>query len=308
MNPQQTITTRAGVKLEARISPHDTELELALESDLAKQCVLHWGLRKDQQESWSLPPRPSWPPGSVLAGQSALQTPFTRDNGHTHLTIALGPAADYTALEFVLFFPEQDRWDNNNGRNYQILLADPPPSPVSALRARNGTEEHLVERVFDLSGGGQLAAGVTKTADRYHVRLFSDRRSPLTLHWGLARRSPHEWSLPPENCRPQNTSLFEGKAAETDFCLQDRLNVLELEFAEPEAPLGIQFVLREGPGGGWLNYRGGNFYLPIQARRLAVGPADAGAHAQVAEEIVQAETTHNSWTLMHRFNLCYDLL
>jgi alpha-glucan,water dikinase len=71
--------------------------------------------------------------------------------------------------------------------------------------------------------------------------------------------------------------------------------------------LGIPFVLRNGSNGRWINYRGGNFYLPIQARPVAGATGDAGQYADIAQEIIRSET-HNSWTLMHRFNLCHDLL
>src|SRR5262245_50657298 len=133
MNATQTITTRAGVKLEAQISRHDSDLELALQTDPSKKVMLHWGLRKPQAERWSLPPQPAWPPGTTVVGQSALQTPFAKTNGHAQLTIPLGPAADYSALEFVLFFPDENRWDNNSGRNYQIQLRE---TPLAALQAR----------------------------------------------------------------------------------------------------------------------------------------------------------------------------
>src|SRR5689334_16871764 len=117
MNAMQTITTRAGVKFEAQISRRDTELELALQASPNKQFLLHWGLRKPEAEGWSLPPQPVWPPGTILAGKAALQTPFAKTNGHAQLRIPLGSGTEFSALEFVLFFPDENRWDNNSGRN-----------------------------------------------------------------------------------------------------------------------------------------------------------------------------------------------
>src|SRR5436190_2782542 len=303
MNATQTITTRTGLKLEAQISQCDSGLEVALQADPTKKFLLHWGLRKPEAEGWSFPPQPASPAGTTLVGQTALQTPFATTNGQARLTIAFGAATDYSALEFVLFFPEENRWDNNSGRNYQIPLSE---TPLALLQQRIASEEKLLERGFDLPGA-QLATAVTKTETGYRVRFISNRRSELILHWGIARRSPHEWLLPPENSRPQNSTVYQGTAAETRFVSQEGFSVLELEFSEPDAPLGIQFVLREGINGRWLNYRGGNFYLPVQAHRTAGGTGDAGQHAQIAEEIIRAES-HNSWTLMHRFNLCHDLL
>jgi alpha-glucan,water dikinase len=304
MNATQTITTRGGLKLEAHLSRRETEVELALQTELTKKILLHWGLRKQQGEGWSLPPQPAWPPGTTLVGQAALQTPFAQANGHAQLTIPLGAGTDYSAFEFVLFFPDENRWDNNGGRNYQIPLGE---SPLAALRERIASEEKLIDRVFDLSGGAQLATAATKTEQGYRIRFVSNQRGELILHWGIARRSPHEWLLPQENSRPPNTVVYQGTAAETPFARQSGFNVLELEFSEPDAPLGIQFVLRAGANGRWINYRGGNFYLPVQARRVEGSVADAGQQADIAQEIIRAEK-HNSWTLMHRFNLCHDLL
>jgi alpha-glucan,water dikinase len=304
VNATQTITTRAGVRLEAQVSRQAAELNIALGTDPNRKFVLHWGLRQPQVEGWSLPPRPSWPPGTTLAGQAALQTSFAEANGHRQLTIPLESATDYSALEFVLFFPEENRWDNNGGRNYQIPLSE---TPLTVLQQRMGSEEKLLERVFDLGGGAQLATAVTKTGQGYRVRCVSNRHNDLIFHWGIARRSPHEWLLPPENSRPQDTTIYRGTAAETPFSSQEGFSVLELVFSEQDAPLGIPFVLREGTSGRWINYRGGNFYLPVQARRVAGATGDAGQYADIAEEIIRSEA-HNSWTLMHRFNLCHDLL
>jgi len=311
MTREQSISAGRGLKLVARTSRREQEVEVAIEGAGKKGLLLHWGLRRPQREEWVQPPRTAWPSGTVPAGPSAVQTPFPSGNGENRLVISLSPADDFWALEFVLFFPEEGRWDNNGRRNYRILLGDTPLAflaPQEALRTMLSAEELILERTFDLAGGGQLAAGVTKTGDRYRVRGVCNRGGELVLHWGIARRSPHEWLLPPENCRSEKTALYDEHAVETPFVRQDGLNTIQVEFPEPEAPLGIQFVLREGADGRqWIHYRGGNFYLAVRARRRE-GEPSAGQHEDVAEEIIQAETSHNSWTLMHRFNLCYDLL
>ena len=311
MTNTQTVTTRGGLKLAAKIGQRETELELVLQAEAAKHFVLHWGLRRPKAEGWIQPPLPAWPPGTIAVGHDAVQTPFPKANGPANLVIRLSSAENYAALEFAVFFPQEGRWDNNGGRNYQILLAEPPEGalpPLAALHAGSASDEPVLERVFELPGGGQLAAGVTKNGDRYRVRFVCDRGDGLILHWGMARRSPQEWVLPPASCRSAETTIHQERAAETPFARQEGLRVLQLEFPGPEVPLGIQFVLREGANGRWLNYRGGNFYLAVQARPAGAAGPDAGQHADVAEEIVRAETTHNSWTLMHRFNLCHDLL
>src|SRR5262245_50207212 len=114
MTTQQTVTTREGLKLVAQICRREAEVELTLQAATTKRLLLHWGVRSQKtQASWDIPPRPAWPPGTALAGSGAVQSPFSRANGKVNLVIHLSPAAGYEALEFVLFFPEEKRWDNN---------------------------------------------------------------------------------------------------------------------------------------------------------------------------------------------------
>jgi len=67
-----------------------------------------------------------------------MQTPFKKENGESRIAIALSPGAEYAAIEFVLFFPEEGRWDNNGRRNYQIALPALERAGVSPLRRAQG--------------------------------------------------------------------------------------------------------------------------------------------------------------------------
>ena len=167
MTTVQTVTTRSGLELIVQVDRREEEVQVTLQGAATSRCLVHWGLRRRGAEGWTLPPQPTWPPGTAAAGQHAAQTPLPQNAGKASIVLRLSRTDDLLALEFVLFFPDQGRWDNNNGRNYQV--------PLQAGQSR------------------------------------------------------------------------------------------------PIAPGAIQ-------------------------------------HADIAEEIVRAETTHNSWTLMHRFNLCHDLL
>ncbi len=181
-------------------------------------------------------------------------------------------------------------------------------SPVEALRRKIGGEEALFERVFEVETLGQLAGAIKKADTRYEIWLVTSVPGPLSLHWGIARRSPHEWLLPQESLWPPGTILWEGHTAQTPFTARDGLQELRLSFPEQEAPLGIQFVLRQGDSRRWLKDRGGNYYLPLPVTLREPSRLDQAEVAGLADEIVRAETSRNSWTLMHRFNLCHDLL
>jgi alpha-glucan,water dikinase len=311
---KETIKTRSGLQLVVETRDAADAVEVSMKVPAGKRCLLHWGVRHDAKDQWRLPPRSLWPPGSSSAGQTAVQTPFARQNGEAGVVIHLSPPSTYTFLDFVLFFPDEGRWDNNDGRNYQIALARPNSegasvSPLDVLRAQIKEGENAFERIFDVEGQWQLAAMVTKFDGRYRVSLLSNAPGNLVLHWGIAQRSPHEWLLPPESMRGGNTTLWQNHTAQTMFSPLEGWNTLRLEFPEAEAPLGIQFVLKQKEDGGrWYKYRGGNFYVPIRSGMRTNVSLGASEFAQLADEIIRAEMTYNSWTLMHRFDLCHDML
>jgi alpha-glucan,water dikinase len=309
MSQTQTIPTRSGFELVAETSKQGDQTEVAFRLPEGKRCLLHWGIRDRAVDQWRVPPESVWPPGTQRFGQNAVQTPLSRQNGQAGVVLHLPNNPDALSVEFVLFFPEEKRWDNNGGQNYRVVLAEEPaPDLRSILRAEFGEAEVAFEQVFELVGQGRLAAAVTKAPAAYRVNLASDVAGPLLLHWGLAQRSPQEWLVPPPMSLPPNTTLAGADAAQTAFAQVGGLNRLKLEFPEAEAPLGLQFVLRQaGDAGRWLKFRGGNFYVPIHTPSRKSG-VELGAASGLAAELVRAETSHNSWTLMHRFNLCHNLL
>jgi alpha-glucan, water dikinase len=309
---KETIKTRSGLQLTVETRGAAEAVEVSMKAPAGKRCLLHWGVRHDAKDQWRVPPQSDWPPGSSSAGQAAVQTPFARQNGDAGVVIHVSP--DYTFLDFVLYFPDEGRWDNNDGRNYHIALARPDVdrpsvSPLDVLHAQMKEGETAFERTFDVEGQWQLAAVVNKLRDRYRVSLLSNAPGNLFLHWGIARRSPDEWLVPPESVRGPNTTLWQNHTAQTAFSPFDGWNIVHLEFPETEALLGIQFVLKQMEDGGrWFKYRGGNFYVPVRTgmqKQVSIGPSE---FAQLADEIIRSEMANNSWTLMHRFNLCHDML
>lgn len=305
----EAITTQSGVRLRVEQRVEAEQLNLSLAQESGPPCVLHWGMRLSAQSEWASPPTSSWPANSQPFGTNAVRSPLAPQNGNQRLTIRLQPPVNYAALEFALFFPEKATWDNNGGRNYSVPLATAPPPalpPAQALHEAIGAQKIVFERLFELEGRRQLAAAVTKSDGCYQVTLLTDIAEPLILHWGIARRSPYEWVLPPVPLRPAATTIVQNNAAQTPFTSQKGLNRLNLEFPEATAPLGIPCVLKTETGR-WIKDGRKNFYIPIHRVQLAAAPLSSKELDTLAEEIVHAEH-HNSWTLMHRFNLCHDLL
>jgi alpha-glucan,water dikinase len=316
----ETISTRSGLALQVERQAREQELEISLQLQPARNCVLHWGLREPGQDAWRLPPQQAWPADTHLAG-AAAQTPFTRDNGNGRIILRLPQPVPYSSLDFVLFFPDQKSWDNNKGQNYrielpkagQVTIAGPGAAPAqkadleATLRDASGQQKILFQRTFDIEPLGRLAAALSRSEGRFMLDLVSDIPN-LLFHWGIARYSSYEWFVPPPALRPAGTVLYEGHTAQTPFAQDKGLSRLRLEFPEGEAPMGLQFVLKQTGSNQWLRYRGANFFVPIRFDYEQRAGLSAPELAEMASEIIQAEMARGSWTLMHRFNLCYDLL
>jgi len=284
-------------------------IEIDLRLDGRRNCVLHWGLRQPGQNAWALPPQTAWPPQTRAVGP-AVQTPFAPEDGQASVRIRLPLPATWSSIEFALFFPEQRAWDNNGGQNYriEILPGKPPGADLeSALKESAGQKKVLFQRVFEVEPHGGLAVLVTREEDRFVLLMLSDIPG-LLLHWGIARYSSNEWFAPPPALYPPGTVLCEGHTAQTPFTVQDGLSRLRLEIPQADAPMGLQFVLKQVPANRWLRFRGGNFFVPIRADYEQKSGITSPELTGIVNQIVQAEMGRGSWTLKHRFNLCHDLL
>ncbi|MBN1842731.1 MAG: hypothetical protein JW883_10680 [Deltaproteobacteria bacterium] len=154
----------------------------------------------------------------------------------------------------------------------------------------------------------QLAVIVSKEKERYHVTLTTDIPGPLILHWGVSNHSRHEWLLPPSSIHPAGTVVYQNKAAETTFVEHEDDRRLHIEMSEQDAPTGISFVLKQADSGRWLKDNGRNFFIPVVVSPEGDTLLGDPRVSSLADEIIEKEMSPNSWTLMHRFNLCYDLL
>jgi alpha-glucan,water dikinase len=310
MNVTEKIATRSGLTLQIGRQVGAQAMEINLRLDSPRSCLLHWGLRQAGQEAWRPPPPDVWP-ADTKAVNAAVQTPFAPRNGYSDIVIRLPASISCSFIDFALFFPDQRAWDNNNGQNYRIELPAGERDGASleqAIQHYLAQRKVLFRRVFEVRPEGRLAAIVTREQNRFVIMLFSDIAGRLVLHWGIARYSSYEWFVPPPSLRPPGTVLNEEHTVQTPFALRDGLNQLRLEISEAEAPMGLQFVLKQVEPNRWLNDRGGNFFVPVRIDYENKACAASPELADIADRIIKAEMSRNSWTLMHRFNLCHDLL
>ena len=127
---EEKIQTTSGMRISVLVHELDGRTGITLTTDMARECVLHWGVSNYPHETWRMPPRCFWPEGSRAFDSSAVQTPFNGKNGRT-ITIEFEKPVNVRWLNFVLFFPGEGRWDNNHGRDYRIEIP-PPPIEVAA--------------------------------------------------------------------------------------------------------------------------------------------------------------------------------
>lgn len=288
-------------------------LTLTLALKTASECILHWGLRRRPEAAWRQPPQACWPEGTVPADSHAARTRFwTNGPGERKLALQLELPCPARHLAFVLYFPKENRWLKCGNKDFMLELphdADNLPTPAEALaRWVPGTETRRQE--FTLDNGEQLATAVQTGEETIRVVVACDAASPLALHWGLTCRFRHEWCLPPENQRPAGTVVFDRQAVQTPFQEREGLRWLEMEFRKPTdgpTPRSLKFVVYQPDGAAWLKSAGKDMTVP-----LFEAPPDPRLPAprlrDLAEQIVGAEMGAESWTLMHRFQLCHELL
>jgi len=302
----QEIITRSGVAISASVRRVEGGAEVVFRASGGGRRVLHWGLSAKPRGPWQKPPGEAWPPGSAAYGDLAVQSPLDEKG----MTIKVPDGARAGALSFVLYFPDTGRWDNNHGENYHIELPpgrSPVKSPLAAVREMAGGGRVLFEEDYALGGpaeGLRLALAVFAEAERLRLVAATELASAV-LHWGVAEKSRYEWRMPPEAFMPRGSAAFGEKAARTAFAQRDGLHFVELVFPREGAPLGVPFVIFHARTGAWLKDNGRNFFVPLRER----GESPLGPRlAPLADEIVEAEAGDHSWSLMHRFNLCHDLL
>jgi alpha-glucan,water dikinase len=283
-------------------------LSLTIALRHSADAILHWGLSRRPGGAWDRPPENCWPRGTTPVDAGALRTPFD-GNGRKEVTIHLDPSSPWRGLAFVVYSPKENRWIKNGGKDFLVSLPRANGrSPEEALSEWMGQEE-ATRQTYTLDSGERLSTAVKKTPQGVCFRLVCDAAGPLILHWGLGWRFRHEWQAPPESYWPQGTTLADDKAARTLFTEREGLQYLELCFPKPAegpGPHGLCFVLHQADEG-WLKSGGKDLFVPLfeseRDHRLA-----APQLADLAEQIISAEMGASSWTLMHRFNLCHDLL
>ncbi|MBV9122411.1 MAG: hypothetical protein JO112_03485, partial [Planctomycetes bacterium] len=308
----QPIMMKTGEGLSVTTLPDGQRLTLVVGMKTEADCILHWGLSRRPGAPWRRPPDAFWPQGTTPAEGPAVRTPFAATNqGQKEVAIHFDLPCPESNLAFVVHFPRENRWLKSGGKDFSVPLPNGHhgPSPEEALAAWV-PEEDAARQVFTLESGDRMATATRVTAEGRKVTLVTEAEAPLDLHWGVVWHFRHEWKLPPEDFRPAGTTVFQQEAARTPFTERDGLRFLEVNFptlATGEKPRGMKFILLQPETGSWLKSGGKEIYLPLFESE-GDSRLPSSKLRDLAEQIVGAEMGAGSWTLMHRFHLCHDLL
>lgn len=301
------------IRIELTGRESENQLELEFRIDSKADCRLHWGLSRRHDKTWHAPPEQYWPPTTTPVDQHAVQSSCQMtDQAQRVLRIRLDLPCGWDSLPFVLYLPAEKRWLKNGRDDFRIPLpgGEESPSPSRMLAAQSPADEWQV-REFNLGAGDTLAVALRQGDEETVLRLACDTEGPLLLHWGLTGRFRHQWQLPAAELRPLDTTAFDNNAVHTPFIERDGLRWLELKFprtAGAETPRGINFLLYQPGIDRWLKADGRDINLPLAPEVAGEGLFPSARAQELAEQIIDAEMNRGSWTLMHRFNLCHDLL
>lgn len=289
---------------------HENHLTLVVGMKTSADCVLHWGLSQKPGGAWVRPPDACLPAGSASSDGPAVRTPFAaKGTEEREVVLQFDLPAPQERLAFVVHFPRENRWVRSGNGDFSVVLDNGKERIAPEKALASWFPEAKSRQVFALDGGEQLAAASRTTPEGMEVALATSARGPLLLHWGVLGPGSQGWQQPPENSRPDGTTLIDQHAARTPFTPREGLQFLQLKYPKKEqedGPRGMAFLLHQPETNAWLKSGGKDLFVPLfEPEPDSRLPVDLG---KLAQPMIEAETTASSWTLMHRFNLCHDLL
>ncbi|GAB4813755.1 hypothetical protein N2152v2_000801 [Parachlorella kessleri] len=222
------------------------------------ELVMHWAV-----EDWRLPARGVWPPGTVQAGDGAVQTPF---QGGQSIKLLFPQDTCPSKLVFVL--KEGEQWLNDNGADFTARLtpgshtADPPPAHNQQHHHNNNNNQHYaaLEEEPEVISCTNFEAGILVVVGRvegaFMVVVMSDQpRQDMVLHWAV-----EDWQLPQKKVWPPNSTQAGDAAVQTPF--REGSQSVAIAFPESLCPSKVVFVLKEGER--WITDGGKDFAADLR--------------------------------------------
>ena len=162
-----------------------------------------------------------------------------------------------------------------------------------------------VEKITTRSGV-ELMVEKRELDDQVEVSFLMKNKTECLLHWGLSRHVRAPWQIPPRSLWPKGTRAFGGTAVQTPFSSRNGEGRIVISLERTPSFSVIAFALFLPKENRWDNNHGKNYYIDL--RKPEERYIETSGVSALADQIIEKEMSRNSWTLMHRFNLCYDLL
>jgi hypothetical protein len=152
------------------------------------------------------------------------------------------------------------------------------------------------------------------------VARYPDDGDELCLHWGLSRKQQGAWGTPDAKFHPPGSKGWgDGLACQSPFTREQEnpsIRTVRIRIswvAEVDQPVtSISFVLTEKKKNVWHSVGGKDqviAFCPNPEPEVAhVEGTPRGKIGEVVQQIVDCEVHKDSWTLMHRYCMCRDLL
>ncbi|KJU86800.1 Pyruvate phosphate dikinase, PEP/pyruvate-binding domain protein [Candidatus Magnetobacterium bavaricum] len=145
MTKSHELNIDRAIKLVVETHELDGLIELRMSLQDPRKCILHWGLCANRFAKWQVPPEPYWPQDSVPFQHTAIQSSFQPNHAGGTINIKVAKDMGVSVLSFVLFFPEENRWDNNHGKNYQVPIV---LHTQTELTLKDEGLLHIAERII----------------------------------------------------------------------------------------------------------------------------------------------------------------
>lgn len=157
-----------GAELLAVVSQRDSgeggdagaaDVTVTLTTDSPNELVLHWGVSKVKDKSWSLPPKALVPASSEKHdGGIAVETPFVNCDDDScdldllesrvplqRVTLTVPPGTDVASLQFVLRSADGSMWYRDGSSNFNV----PVPRPGAEEEEGVAVDDALVAAIID---------------------------------------------------------------------------------------------------------------------------------------------------------------
>ncbi|KAH9319028.1 hypothetical protein KI387_020797, partial [Taxus chinensis] len=151
---------------------------------------------------------------------------------------------------------------------------------------------------------------ITNPRGKVRVRLATNMKEPLVLHWGLSKNSAREWTAPPLDILPEGSSILQLSCETTfkeGFAGDSSLQSVEIDIRE-HSFIGMPFILRSD--GKWIKDNGSDFYFSLREKDIKPAKAvgDGKGTAQRLLDAIAEKESDAERSLMHRFNVATGLL